>query len=79
MDAILVPIEPKALSDSQRQARKHLLSLAENVISLFWSLAETSQKTLEAVIAARVEPLLVKVLKERQVLGLGVALAAGEQ
>lgn len=41
-------------------------------------MAETSHKALEAVNGAGVEELLVKVLDGRDVLGLGVAVAAGE-
>lgn len=60
------------------QARKHLLALVENVISLVWSLAESSNKTLQAVNAVGVEGLLVTVLGVKEVLGVGLALAAGE-
>jgi hypothetical protein len=48
------------------------------VISLIWSLAEASEKTLQGVNAAGVEGLLVKVLEGREVFGTGVALAACE-
>lgn len=80
IDSILSsdPSAPQDLTDAQLQARKHLLSLSENVIALVWCLAETSHKTLAAVNTAGVEGLLVKVLQGREVTGLGVALAAGE-
>ena len=60
------------------QNRKHLLNLAENVISLIWCLAEANHKTLAAVNAASVEGLLLRALAGREMLGHGVALAAGE-
>lgn len=41
-------------------------------------MAETSHKALEAVNGANVEELLVKVLDGREVLGLSVAVAAGQ-
>lgn len=66
------------MSDEQLQARKHLLALAENVISLIWSLADTSHKTLQAVNAAAIDGLLVKVLEEKEIMGVGVGLAACE-
>jgi hypothetical protein len=80
IDSILSsdPSIPQDLTDAQLQARKHLLSLSENVIALVWCLAETSHKTLAAVNTAGVEGLLIKVLQGREVCGLGVALAAGE-
>jgi hypothetical protein len=67
-----------SLSDAELQNRKHLLSLTENVISLLWSLAETSHKTLAAVNAVGCEALLVKVLAGRDLLGMGVAIASGK-
>ena len=76
---ILIPSQPPSfLSDGQLQARKHLQALTENVITLIWSLAEASNKTLQAVNAARVEGLLVDVLEGKDVLGVQVALAACE-
>lgn len=60
------------------QSRKHLLALAENIISLIWSLTEANHKTLTAVNGAGVEGLLLKVLQGRQIMGVGGALAAGE-
>nr|XP_019011947.1 uncharacterized protein I206_02784 [Kwoniella pini CBS 10737]OCF50728.1 hypothetical protein I206_02784 [Kwoniella pini CBS 10737] len=65
-------------TDAEFQARKHLLSLAENVISLLWSLAEANPKTLQAVNAVGCEGLLIKVLAGRESLGLGVSLAASQ-
>lgn len=60
------------------QNRKHLLNLAENVISLIWCLAEANHKTLAAVNAANVEGILLRALAGREMLGHGVALAAGK-
>lgn len=68
----------KDLSDEELQARKHLLSLTENVISLIWSLADASHKTLAAVNAAGCEGVLVKVLQGRDSLSVGVVLAAAQ-
>ncbi|KAK4685839.1 hypothetical protein P7C73_g4298, partial [Tremellales sp. Uapishka_1] len=77
IDRALEPSAPQLQNDAGFQARKHLLALTENVISLIWSLAETSHKTLDAVNAAGIEGLLVKVLAGRDALGLGVGLASG--
>lgn len=65
-------------SEAEVQARKHLLSLSENVISLIWCLAEANHKTLAAVNGANVHGLLIKVVEGRKVVGPGVALAAGK-
>jgi hypothetical protein len=65
-------------SDADFQARKHLLGLTENVIALIWCLAEANHKTLAAVNAAQVQGLLLRAVTGREVLGQGVALAAGE-
>lgn len=70
--------DPKTLSEAQIETRTHLLNLTENVISLIWSLAEATHKTLAAVNAAGCEVLLVKVLEGRSALSPGVTLAAGE-
>lgn len=79
IDSILRPAEPQAkLSDADRLARKHLLALTENVVSLFWSLAEASHKTLQAANAAAVEELLVKIIAGREIMGVSVTLAAGQ-
>lgn len=64
-------------SDDNFQARKHLLSLSENVILLLWSLAEAGPKTLANVNAMGCEGLLIMILEGREKLGLGVSLAAG--
>lgn len=64
-------------SDDNLQARKHLLSLSENVILLLWCLAEASPKTLANVNAMGCEGLLIMILEGREKLGLGVSLAAG--
>ncbi len=64
-------------SDADFQARKHLLGLTENVIALIWCLAEANHKTLAAVNAAQVQGLLLRGVTGREVLGQGVALAAG--
>lgn len=64
-------------SDDNLQARKHLLSLSENVILLLWCLAEASPKTLANVNAMGCEGLLIMILEAREKLGLGVSLAAG--
>ena len=65
------------LTDEALQSRKHLLGLTENILSLVWSMGETSHKSLESLNAANVEGLLVKVLDGRAVLGPAVAVAAG--
>jgi len=65
------------LTDEALQSRKHLLGLTENILSLIWSMGETSHKSLESLNAANVEGLLVKVLDGRAVLGPAVAVAAG--
>jgi hypothetical protein len=77
IDSVLTA-DPKTLSDEQVQARKHLLNLTENVISLIWSLAEASHKTLAAVNDAGCESLLVKVLEGRDAHSVGVAVSAGK-
>lgn len=77
IDSVFETTPQTELSDEALQARKHLLGLTENVLSLVWSMAETSHKALEAVNSAGVEELLVKVLDGRDVLGLPVAVAAG--
>lgn len=64
-------------SDDNLQARKHLLSLSENVILLLWCLAEASPKALANVNAMGCEGLLIMILEAREKLGLGVSLAAG--
>ncbi|WWC60440.1 uncharacterized protein I303_103012 [Kwoniella dejecticola CBS 10117] len=73
-------VAPKGVkpTDAEFQARKHLLSLAENVISLLWSLAEANPKTLQAVNAVGCEGLLIKVLGGRESFGLDVTLAAAQ-
>lgn len=80
IDSIITsgPTKPKDISEAEVQARKHLLSLSENVISLIWCLAETSHKTLSAINAAGVETLLIKVIQGRKFVGIGVTLAAGQ-
>ncbi|WWD16378.1 hypothetical protein CI109_100804 [Kwoniella shandongensis] len=79
IDTILTGADQsQATSDKFFQERKHLLDLAENVISLLWSMAEASPKTLQAVNAVASEGLLVKVLQGREKLGLGVSLAAAQ-
>ncbi|KIR57936.1 hypothetical protein I314_06198 [Cryptococcus bacillisporus CA1873] len=65
-------------SDDNLQARKHLLSLSENVILLLWCLAEASPKTLANVNAMGCEGLLIMILEAREKLGLGVSLAAAQ-
>ncbi|OWT35607.1 hypothetical protein C362_06798 [Cryptococcus neoformans Bt1] len=65
-------------SDDNFQARKHLLSLSENVILLLWSLAEAGPKTLANVNAMGCEGLLIMILEGREKLGLGVSLAAAQ-
>lgn len=60
-----------------REQRIHLLSLAENIITLLWLLGEVSSKALQAVNAAGVEVLLIKCIGGREVVGKGVAVAAG--
>lgn len=60
-----------------REQRIHLQSLAENVITLLWSLGEASSKALQAVNAAGVEMLLVKCIGAREMVGKVVAVAAG--
>ena len=72
------PSQTQQHSEADIQARKHLLSLSENVIALIWCLAEANHKTLAAVNSANVHGLLVKVVEGRKVVGPGVALAAGE-
>ncbi|WVQ93667.1 hypothetical protein IAU59_000743 [Kwoniella sp. CBS 9459] len=78
LDVILNPSGPKDLNDQDYQTRKHLLALTENVISLLWSMAEASPKSLQAVNAVGAERLLVKVLQGREVMGLGASLAAAQ-
>ncbi|WRT65823.1 uncharacterized protein IL334_002773 [Kwoniella shivajii] len=78
IDSIISSSQPQKLTEEQFQGRKHLLALAENVISLIWSLAEANPKTLQAVNALGCESLLVKVLASRETLGLGVSLAAAQ-
>ncbi|ORX35296.1 armadillo-type protein [Kockovaella imperatae] len=72
------PAPATNLSETDYQARKHLLALSENVLYLVWSLAEANHKTLAAINGANVEELLFLALKGRQVLGTGVALAAAQ-
>ncbi|WVQ77382.1 hypothetical protein IAR50_007067 [Cryptococcus sp. DSM 104548] len=65
-------------TDESYQARKHLLALSENVISLLWCLAEAGPKTLASVNGLSCEILLVKILEGREKLGLGVSAAAAQ-
>nr|ODN90333.1 hypothetical protein L204_05937 [Cryptococcus depauperatus CBS 7855] len=60
------------------QARKHILSLSENIILILWSLAEAGPKALANVNALGCEELLIKILEGREKLSLGVTVAAGE-
>ncbi|WVR03702.1 hypothetical protein IAU60_000697 [Kwoniella sp. DSM 27419] len=76
LDQILGAHGKQDLNDQQYQTRKHLLALTENVISLLWSMAEASPKTLQAVNSTGCEDLLVKVLEGREAMGLGASLAA---
>ncbi|WVQ78675.1 hypothetical protein IAT38_000762 [Cryptococcus sp. DSM 104549] len=78
IDGILAGPSSENNTDANFQERKHLLALAENVISLMWSLAEASPKTLASVNALGSEGLLIKVLEGREQLGLGVSLAAAQ-
>ncbi|WWC88040.1 uncharacterized protein L201_002943 [Kwoniella dendrophila CBS 6074] len=78
IDSLSTATQAVKLSNEHYQNRKHLLSLAENVISLLWSLAEANPKTLSAVNALGCEGLLIKVLAGRENLGLGVSLAASQ-
>ncbi|WWC96818.1 hypothetical protein V866_003693 [Kwoniella sp. B9012] len=78
IDSISSSSQPQKQTDEQFQNRKHLLSLAENVISLLWSLAEANPKTLAAVNAVGCEGLLIKVLAGRASLSIGVTLAASQ-
>ena len=77
VDSIVSSEQPAKLSDEQLQARKHLLQLSENVISLIWSLAEGSHKTLQGVMGMGVEGLLIKMLEYSDLVGTGVTLASG--
>ncbi|ODN77089.1 hypothetical protein L202_05626 [Cryptococcus amylolentus CBS 6039] len=65
-------------TDESYQARKHLLSLSENVISLLWCLAEAGPKSLASVNGLSCEIMLVKILEGREKLGLGVSAAAAQ-
>ncbi|WVW80287.1 hypothetical protein I302_102265 [Kwoniella bestiolae CBS 10118] len=78
IDSLSSSSQGQKLTDEQFQNRKHLLSLAENVISLIWSLAEANPKTLQSVNALGCEGLLIKVLAGRESLSLGVTLAASQ-
>jgi hypothetical protein len=77
IDAVLAATV-KDLSDEELQSRKHLLGLTENVISLIWSLADASHKTLAAVNGSNCEGVLIKVFQGRDKFSVGVVLAAGE-
>ncbi|EIW66481.1 hypothetical protein TREMEDRAFT_70084 [Tremella mesenterica DSM 1558] len=77
IQAISTPVQGR-LTDDQLQARKHLLQLTENVITLIWSLAETSHKTLQGVMGMGVEGLLIQILDRREMLGPGVVVAAAQ-
>ncbi|KAL7420131.1 hypothetical protein Q5752_005097 [Cryptotrichosporon argae] len=70
--------QPMGDDEASFQARKHLLALAENVVSLLWSLAETSHRTLAAVNGAHPEALLLSILSARASLSSGVVLAAAQ-
>ncbi|KAK8861699.1 hypothetical protein IAR55_002522 [Kwoniella newhampshirensis] len=78
IDNILSGSGSESGPDKFFQERKHLLDLAENVMSLLWSMAEASPKTLQAVNATASESLLVKLLQGRETIGLGVSLAAAQ-
>ena len=78
IDAIVNQEPGHKLSDAELQARKHLLNLAENVISLIWCLAEANHKTLAAINSAGIEGLLFRAIAGRDLLGQGVALAAAQ-
>ncbi|WVN87195.1 uncharacterized protein L203_102372 [Cryptococcus depauperatus CBS 7841] len=60
------------------QARKHILSLSENIILILWSLAEAGPKALANVNALGCEELLIKILEGREKLSLGVTVAAAQ-
>ncbi|ODN74945.1 hypothetical protein L198_08196 [Cryptococcus wingfieldii CBS 7118] len=76
VDQIMTSTVPD--TDESYQARKHLLSLSENVISLLWCLAEAGPKSLASVNGLSCEILLVKILEGREKLGLGVSAAAAQ-
>ncbi|KAL1411919.1 hypothetical protein Q8F55_002905 [Vanrija albida] len=79
-EVLAADVQAEDLSDEDIQRRKHILALAENVTILVWLLAEANHKTLAAInaVAGGVAELLVKILRGREKLSLGVALAAAQ-
>ncbi|TXT07458.1 hypothetical protein VHUM_03178 [Vanrija humicola] len=79
-EVLAADVQADSLSDEEIQQRKHILALAENVTILVWLLADANHKTLAAInsVAGGVAELLVKILRGREKLGLGVTLAAAQ-
>ncbi|KZT62660.1 ARM repeat-containing protein [Calocera cornea HHB12733] len=75
LDRILsnTPVEPAEIP-----ARKLIYPFAENVLTLFWCLSETSQKALTAINALDLAPFLLAFLLNREQIPLPTVVAAAQ-